>query len=234
MLIGLGFSPLTAAVICLVANTPPVPFGPVGVPTNMMISVTQMKAGPITRAIGMDMALLALIIPFFMLVVMTGWKKTFEVWPAPLAAGVSYAITCYLCHSTLGAELPADPVLIRLSDRSGRALENLEACGNLALPERSPSERNHRIQVHDRPGCEGVAALGGADDRHGHLGHYGLQRMGQRQTLVRYGRQLAGSGRHRLPRRSGGCQAGKAGRQLQVGVFHWPPEPPCLSPRSLP
>lgn len=107
MLIGLGFSPLTAAVICLVANTPPVPFGPVGVPTNMMISVTQMKAGPITRAIGMDMALLALIIPFFMLVVMTGWKKTFEVWPAPLAAGVSYAITCYLVTQHMGAELPA-------------------------------------------------------------------------------------------------------------------------------
>jgi lactate permease len=107
MLIGLGFSPITAAVICLVANTPPVPFGPVGVPTNMMISVTGMKAGPITRAIGMDMAIMALIIPFFMLVVMTGWKKTLQVWPAPLAAGVSYAITCYFVTQHMGAELPA-------------------------------------------------------------------------------------------------------------------------------
>ena len=107
MLIGLGFSPLTAAVICLVANTPPVPFGPVGVPTNMMISVTGMKAGPITKAIGMDMAIMALIIPFFMLVVMAGWKKTMQVWPAALVAGVSYAITCYFVTHIMGAELPA-------------------------------------------------------------------------------------------------------------------------------
>ncbi len=107
MLIGLGFSPLPAAVICLVANTPPVPFGPVGVPTNMMISVTGMKAGPITKAIGLDMAIMALIIPFFMLVVMVGWKKMLQVWPAALVAGVSYAITCYLVSQYLGAELPA-------------------------------------------------------------------------------------------------------------------------------
>jgi lactate permease len=107
MLIGLGFSPLPAAVICLVANTPPVPFGPVGVPTNMMISVTGMKAGPITKAIGLDMAIMALIIPFFMLVVMVGWKKMIQVWPAALVAGVSYAITCYLVSQYLGAELPA-------------------------------------------------------------------------------------------------------------------------------
>lgn len=107
MLIGLGFSPLPAAVICLVANTPPVPFGPVGVPTNMMISVTGMKAGPITKAIGLDMVIMALIIPFFMLVVMVGWKKMMQVWPAALVAGVSYAITCYYVSQHLGAELPA-------------------------------------------------------------------------------------------------------------------------------
>jgi lactate permease len=107
MLIGLGFSPLPAAVICLVANTPPVPFGPVGVPTNMMISVTGMKAGPITKAIGLDMTIMALIIPFFMLVVMVGGKKMIQVWPAALVAGVSYAITCYFVSQYLGAELPA-------------------------------------------------------------------------------------------------------------------------------
>ncbi len=107
MLIGLGFSPMPAAIICLVANTPPVPFGPVGVPTNMMISITGMKAGPITKAIGVDMAIMALVIPFFMLVVMVGWKKMLQVWPAALVAGVSYAVTCYIVSHYLGAELPA-------------------------------------------------------------------------------------------------------------------------------
>ncbi len=56
MLIGLGFPPLPAAVICLVANTPPVPFGPVGVPTMMMSTVTGIPAGTMARAIGIDMA----------------------------------------------------------------------------------------------------------------------------------------------------------------------------------
>jgi len=107
MLIGLGFAPLSAAIVCLVANTPPVPFGPVGVPTAMMISVTKINDRVLTRAIGLDMCIMALIIPFFMLIVLAGWKKTFEVVPAALVAGVSYAITCYLVTQYVGNELPA-------------------------------------------------------------------------------------------------------------------------------
>ncbi len=82
MLIGLGFSAIPAAVICLIANTPPVPFGPVGVPTSMMISVTKINAEVMTKAIGSDMCLMALIIPVFMLVVLAGWKRAIEVLPA--------------------------------------------------------------------------------------------------------------------------------------------------------
>ena len=107
MLIGLGFSPIPAAVICLVANTPPVPFGPVGVPTSMMISVTRINEGVMTKAIGADMCLMALIIPVFMLVVLSGWKKAIEVLPAAAVAGVSYAATCFLVCHHVGAELPA-------------------------------------------------------------------------------------------------------------------------------
>jgi lactate permease len=107
MLIGLGFSAIPAAVVCLVANTPPVPFGPVGVPTSMMISVTKINEGVMTRAIGSDMCLMALIIPVFMLVVLAGWKKTVEVLPAALVAGVSYAATCFLVCHHVGVELPA-------------------------------------------------------------------------------------------------------------------------------
>jgi lactate permease len=107
MLIGLGFSPIPAAVICLVANTPPVPFGPVGVPTSMMISVTGIQGGVITRAIGNDMALMALIVPIFTVVVLAGWKHAKEVLPAALVVGVSYAVTCLIVSRTLGQELPA-------------------------------------------------------------------------------------------------------------------------------
>jgi L-lactate transport len=107
MLIGLGFTPLSAAVVCLVANTPPVPFGPVGVPTSMMISVTSINARAMTKAIGSDMAILALVIPLLVLVVISGVKRTIEVWPAALVAGFSYAVTCLLVSHYLGVELPA-------------------------------------------------------------------------------------------------------------------------------
>jgi len=107
MLIGLGFPPLPAAVICLVANTPPVPFGPVGVPTLMMSTVTGIPATTMARAVGIDMAFMALIIPFFMLVVMVGFKRAKEVLPAALVAGISYAAASLVVSTYFGPELPA-------------------------------------------------------------------------------------------------------------------------------
>jgi len=107
MLIGLGFPPLPAALICLVANTPPVPFGPVGMPTIMMASVTEISDKILTKAIGLDMTIIALIIPVFMLVVLAGWRKAMGVLPAALVAGGSYAVTCFLVSQYVGVELPA-------------------------------------------------------------------------------------------------------------------------------
>ena len=107
MLIGLGFPPLPAAVICLVANTPPVPFGPVGVPTIMMSTVTGIPATTMARAVGIDMAFMALIIPFFMVVVMVGFKRAKEVLPAALVAGISYGAASLVLSTWFGPELPA-------------------------------------------------------------------------------------------------------------------------------
>ena len=107
MLIGIGFPPFAAAVLCLVGNTQPVPFGPLGVPTLMMASVTRIDDRMLARAVGNDMAVLALLIPIFMLVVLAGWKSAMEVLPAALVAGGSYAVTCFLVTRFLGPELPA-------------------------------------------------------------------------------------------------------------------------------
>lgn len=106
MLIGLGFPALPAAVICLVANTPPVPFGPVGVPTMMMSTVTGIPGGTMARAVGIDMAFIALFIPFFMVSVMVGVRRALEVLPAALVAGVSYAATSFAVSTWFGPELP--------------------------------------------------------------------------------------------------------------------------------
>lgn len=107
MLIGLGFPALPAAVICLVANTPPVPFGPIGTPTFMMATVTEINSLTVSQAIGWDMTIMALVIPFFMLWVVAGWKNVMGVAPAALVTGISYAATNYYVSTNYGPELPA-------------------------------------------------------------------------------------------------------------------------------
>lgn len=107
MLIGLGFPPLPAAVICLIANTPPVPFGPVGTPTIMMSTVTGISDTILAQGVGRNMTVFAIIIPIFMLIVMAGWKNTKEVLPAALVTGIAYAIPNYLLTEYLGPTLPS-------------------------------------------------------------------------------------------------------------------------------
>jgi lactate permease len=107
MLIGLGFDPLKAAIISLVANVPPVPFGPVGTPTIMMSTVTEMDVLKITQTVGGQVTIISIIIPIFMLLVMVGWKKTIEVLPAALVAGISFAIPYVLITQFMGPELPS-------------------------------------------------------------------------------------------------------------------------------
>jgi lactate permease len=107
MLMGLGFPAMPAALICLVGNTPPVPFGPVGVPTIVMGTVTGVSPLVVSSAIGIDMSILALVIPVFMMVVLAGWRNLVEVLPAALVAGISYSIPSFLISRNLGPELPA-------------------------------------------------------------------------------------------------------------------------------
>jgi L-lactate transport len=105
MLIGLGFPALPAAVICMVANTPPVPFGPIGTPTIMMATVTEINQNIVAKAIGLDMSILAFVIPVFMLVVLAGRKNVMDVMPATIVTSVSYSATNYLVSQNMGPEL---------------------------------------------------------------------------------------------------------------------------------
>lgn len=107
MLIGLGFPALPAAVVCLVANVPPVPFGPVGTPTITMGKVTGISDAILAQSVGLNEAIMAIIIPFAMLIVLVGWKKTKEVIPAVLVTGISFAVPYYLVAKYAGATLPS-------------------------------------------------------------------------------------------------------------------------------
>ena len=107
MMIGLGFPVIPAAVVCLVGNTVPVPFGPVGIPAIAMADVAAIDVSILTASVGGVMCLFALVIPIFMLIVMCGWKAAKEAVPACLAAGVAYIIPNWYITRYMGPELPS-------------------------------------------------------------------------------------------------------------------------------
>src|SRR6478735_7115291 len=106
LLVGLGFNPLYAAGLCLIANTAPVAFGAVGVPITVMEGITGIPAMEISKMVGRQLPFLAVGIPFLLVMIMAGWKKTLEVLPAILVSGISFAVTQFLSSNFLGPELP--------------------------------------------------------------------------------------------------------------------------------
>ncbi|MES0856651.1 L-lactate permease [Geobacillus sp. G4] len=106
LLAGLGFNPLYAAGICLIANTAPVAFGAVGIPIISMEGPTGVPAMEISKMVGRQLPFLSVFIPFYLVLIMAGWKKTMEVLPAIIVSGVSFALTQYFTSNFLGPELP--------------------------------------------------------------------------------------------------------------------------------
>jgi lactate permease len=90
-LIGLGFKPFEAAVLCLVANTAPVAWGGVGNPIRVLHGVTGLPELELSAMAGRILPPFSLILPIWLVRMMTGWKGTFEVLPAMLVAGASFA-----------------------------------------------------------------------------------------------------------------------------------------------
>ncbi|MDQ0216973.1 L-lactate permease [Peribacillus cavernae] len=106
LLVGLGFNPLYAAGICLIANTAPVAFGAIGTPIIAVAGPTGIPAMEISKMVGRQLPFLSLFIPFYLVVIMAGFKKAMEIMPAILVTGVSFAVTQYLSSNFLGPELP--------------------------------------------------------------------------------------------------------------------------------
>jgi len=95
MLAGLGVPPLRAAVICLIANTSPVCYGGLGTPVFVLSQVSGLPGDAISTMCGHQLPFLSCLIPFYMVKVMCTWRQTFEVWPALLVGGGSFAIFQY-------------------------------------------------------------------------------------------------------------------------------------------
>src|SRR5450432_329944 len=96
VLIGLGFSPLAASGLSLIANTAPVAYGALGTPIQGLASVTGFDPYILGAMVGRQLPLFSLIVPFWVVWAFAGWKGTKEVWPAILVTGVSFAIPQFL------------------------------------------------------------------------------------------------------------------------------------------
>ncbi|HJR30436.1 MAG TPA: lactate permease LctP family transporter [Pseudomonas sp.] len=106
LLVGLGFNPLYAAGLCLIANTAPVAFGALGIPIIVAGQVTGIDAFKIGAMTGRQLPLLSLFVPFWLVFMMDGLRGVRETWPAALVAGSSFAVTQYFTSNFIGPELP--------------------------------------------------------------------------------------------------------------------------------
>ena len=90
-MIGLGFKPFHAAALNLIANTAPVAWGAIGTPVHTLAAVTALNESDLNAMIGRILPFTAIIVPFWLVRAMVSWSETFEVLPAILVVGVSFA-----------------------------------------------------------------------------------------------------------------------------------------------
>jgi lactate permease len=96
VLIGLGFSPLAASGLSLIANTAPVAFGALGTPIQGLAQVTDLDPYTLGAMVGRQLPIFSLLVPFWVVWAFAGWKGMKEVWPAILVTGLSFAIPQFL------------------------------------------------------------------------------------------------------------------------------------------
>jgi lactate permease len=102
LLIGLGFGPIEASGLSLLANTAPVAFGALGTPLIALAGVTGIDIHELSAQVGRQLPVFSVMIPFWLVAVYAGFKKTMEVWPALVVAGVSFAVPQYLISNFHG------------------------------------------------------------------------------------------------------------------------------------
>ena len=104
-MIGLGFKPFHAAALNLIANTAPVAWGAIGTPVHTLAVVTALPEASLNAMIGRILPWTALLVPIWLVRAMVGWSETFEVLPALLVVGVSFAGTQFLWSNFVDSNL---------------------------------------------------------------------------------------------------------------------------------
>ena len=106
LLAGLGFRPLYAAGLCLIANTAPVAFGAMGIPIIVAGQVSNLDPFLLSQMAGRQLPFLSVFVPFMLVIIMDGWRGVRETWPAVLVGGGTFAIVQFLTSNYFGPELP--------------------------------------------------------------------------------------------------------------------------------
>ena len=104
-LVGLGFAPHRAAILCLIANTAPVAWGSIGIPIRTLAGVTGLDVEALSATSGRILPPIALILPFWIVRSMVSWRETWAVWPALLVVGASFATTQFVWSNFVGFEV---------------------------------------------------------------------------------------------------------------------------------
>src|SRR5262249_34633449 len=102
MLIGIGFRPLLAASLALLGNTAPVAFGSLGIPLVSLAEVTGLPLDHLSAMTGRQLPLLSLLIPFWLIVFLGGWRAMLGVWPACLVVAISFSASQFLLSNFHG------------------------------------------------------------------------------------------------------------------------------------
>jgi L-lactate permease len=104
-MIGLGFKPFHAAALNLIANTAPVAWGAIGTPVHTLAAVSALPESDLNAMIGRILPFTAVIVPFWLVRTMVNWSETFEVLPAILVVGFSFALTQFLWSNHVDSNL---------------------------------------------------------------------------------------------------------------------------------
>jgi lactate permease len=102
ILIGLGFTPLAASGLSLIANTAPVAYGALGTPIIALQSVTDLDLRELSAMVGRQLPFFSILVPFWLIWAFVGWRGMLAIWPAVLVAGVSFAVPQFLISNLHG------------------------------------------------------------------------------------------------------------------------------------
>ena len=136
MLIGLGFAPLAASGLSLIANTAPVAYGALGTPIIALAGVTGLDMLELSGMVGRQLPLFSLIVPFWLIWAFCGFRGMLAIWPAVLVAGAAFAIPQYLISNFHG------PWLVDV----GAAVASM-VCLTLFLKYGNPKKSGHQQAV---------------------------------------------------------------------------------------